>query len=750
MGAALNRVMAAVADRGLAVRNQRGYFMVECPTHPDREPSLSVRPVVGKVWLHCWAGCAKADVREALNLSLADLFDDELDKSRLPKPVVVAEYDYLDENSELLFRVERRFPKGFRQKRPDGKGGWVYSTEGVRRVLYRLPAVLAAVAEGRTVWVAEGEKDVAAIERAGEVATCNPGGVGMGWHPSYGHALKGADVVIVADRDDKGREHARKVLADLEGKARSVILVEAATGKDATDHFAAGHGITDFRPVEQAEPVEPAASSTSSTTEDSDVEPLDEWEDPIPLGALVELPPFPVDVFPSYIAAAVRGVAAEVQVPEDLPGALALSVLSTAAGGRAEVSVRGQWREPLNVQTATAMPPGAGKSPAFRMMVTPVYAAEKALQAAVKEKIKEKERERRQAVARAEEARRKAKTPEEVDTAVDAVRMAEEIEVPVFPRLTADDVTPETAATILADQGGRLAILSAEGTYLEVILGRYSNKPNLELLLKGHAGDRLQVDRRGREEFVERPALTVGLCIQPQLLQDVAASKQMHGRGALARFLFSIPPDLVGHRNVYDPPLVDETVLREYTETMRDLIVGLSEWTDPAIIRLSPGALKVHTDWRAEIEPRLKRGTGDLEALREWASKLAGHTVRLAGLLHLAEQPKDGVRMAISEDTMKRAVTLGRYYVAHAMAAFGVMRAHPLLDSARAVLAWIGDRDGFRLRDVHRGLQRRFNSAEEVAATLALLEDHGFVRRIEAASTGGRKPVLYAVNPKGR
>lgn len=748
MGAALDRVMTAVADRGLTVRNRHGYFMVECPTHPDREPSLSVRPIAGKVWLTCWAGCAKEDVRDALNLSLSDLFDEKADRPRLARAVVVAEYDYTDEHGELLFVQERRFPKGFMPKRPDGKGRWIYNLDGVRRVLYRLPAVLAAVAEGRTVWVVEGEKDVHAIERAGEVATCNPGGSGMGWHSTYGDALKGADVVIVADRDDKGRAHARKVLADLESKARSVILVEAATGKDATDHFAAGHGITDFRPVESDEPA--VSPSTSSAAEESDAAPLDEWEDPIPLGALVELPPFPVDVFPGWMGGAVRGVAAEVQVAEDLPGNLGIAGLATAAGGRAEVLVRGQWREPLNVQTATAMPPGAGKSPAFRMMIAPVYAAEKALQAAVKEKIKEKERERRQAVARAEEARRKAKTPEEVETAVDAVRMAEEIEVPVFPRLTADDVTPETAATILAEQGGRLAILSAEGTYLEVVLGRYSNKPNLELLLKGHAGDRLQVDRRGREEFVERPALTIGLCIQPQLLQDVAASKQMHGRGALARFLFSIPPDLVGHRNVYDPPLVDETVLREYTETMRDLIVSLSEWTDPAIIRLSPGALKVHTDWRAEIEPRLKRGTGDLEALREWASKLAGHTVRLAGLLHLAEHPKDGVRMAISEDTMKRAVTLGRYYVAHAMAAFGVMRAHPLLDSARAVLAWIGDRDGFRLRDVHRGLQRRFNSAEEVAATLTLLEDHGYVRRIEAASTGGRKPVLYAVNPKGR
>ncbi|WP_211212739.1 ATP-binding protein [Nonomuraea coxensis] len=290
--------MAALNERGLAVRNRRGYFMAQCPTHPDREPSLSIRPVVGKVWLHCWAGCDKADVREALNLSLADLFDDELDKSRLPTPVVVAEYDYLDEHGELLFRVERRFPKGFRQKRPDGKGGWVYNTEGVRRVLYRLPAVLAAVAEGRTVWVAEGEKDVAAIERAGEVATCNPGGVGMGWHPSYGDALKGADVVIVADRDDKGREHARRVLADLEGKAKSVVVVEAAAGKDATDHFFAGHTLVDFLPAGEAPTPPPVVTEQEAPrrvrlTKASTIKPRPVrwvWEDRMPSGSITLIP----------------------------------------------------------------------------------------------------------------------------------------------------------------------------------------------------------------------------------------------------------------------------------------------------------------------------------------------------------------------------------------------------------------------------------------------------------------------------
>src|SRR4030095_16983762 len=68
---------------------------------------------------------------------------------------IVATYDYTDEAGKLLFQCVRYQPKDFRQRQPDGKGGWIWNLEGVRRVLYRLPEVL----KSKTVCVAEGEKD---------------------------------------------------------------------------------------------------------------------------------------------------------------------------------------------------------------------------------------------------------------------------------------------------------------------------------------------------------------------------------------------------------------------------------------------------------------------------------------------------------------------------------------------------------------------------------------------------------------
>lgn len=473
------------------------------------------------------------------------------------------------------------------------------------------------------------------------------------------------------------------------------------------------------------------------------------WEDFVPLGTRMALPAFPLDTLPRYIAAMVAGTAEEMQVPADLPGCLALAVLSTAAGGRAEAAIRGTWREPLNVYVAVAMPPGSGKSPVFREVFAPVFAAEREMKMAARDEIAAKEVERRTALENAEKKRREARDPVDIRTAVDAIRMAEEMQVPVLPRLTADDVVPEQAATIMAEQGGRLAIVSAEGTFFEVIMGRYSNgRPNVELVLKAHAGDSHQVDRRGREEIIDRPALTLGIAIQPSMLKDIAAKPQMRGRGVLGRFLFSLPPDLVGTRKI-SPDVISDDVIRNYIDTLKSLITDLSQWTDRAIIPLTPAALKVHTEWRAEIEPRLKLGSGDLESLRDWASKLPGATARIAGLLHLAENPKNGVRRPIEEDTMRRAVELSRYFADHAMAAFGVMRAHPALDDARAVLEWIGDRTRFTPREVQRGLHRRFPTRADVAQPLALLEDHGYLRRVQPApGRPGRPSVSYEVHPE--
>ena len=235
-------------ETGYAPRNGSGDW--RCPAHDDHKASLSVTNGDGKVLLCCQAGCDTDRVLEALHLSRGDLFDSngQVDGARTR---IVATYGYVDEEGHDLFEVVRFDPKDFRQRRRASDGSWDWRLGNTRRVLYRLPAVRAAVAEGRTVFVVEGEKDVHAIEAAGEVATCNPGGAGK-WRRDYIAALAGAEeIVVVADQDEPGRAHARSVVEALAPVASRIILAEPTIGKDVAEHLGAGRTLDELAVLKQ-------------------------------------------------------------------------------------------------------------------------------------------------------------------------------------------------------------------------------------------------------------------------------------------------------------------------------------------------------------------------------------------------------------------------------------------------------------------------------------------------------------------
>ena len=260
-------------------------WTARCPAHEDRNPSLSIAEGDdSRVLLKCFAGCSPESIVASIGVQMTDLFSDN---DNLKVSDVVAEYPYVDEQGEILYVVERLFPKSFRQKRPDGQGGWVYRLNDVRRIPYRLPNVLAAAARGDTVYVVEGEKDVAAIERVGSTATTNSGGAGK-WRSDYSKHLSGAQVVVVADADDAGRKHARQVAASVGRYANRVTVVEPAEGKDIAEHLGAGRTLEELVPLNAD--VLPATSNRSSTLRS--VPPADVITLNVPLrSAVVPSPP---------------------------------------------------------------------------------------------------------------------------------------------------------------------------------------------------------------------------------------------------------------------------------------------------------------------------------------------------------------------------------------------------------------------------------------------------------------------------
>ncbi len=274
-----------ILDRLEGTRKSGGEWMARCPGHDDRDASLSVKEGEEGVLLKCHAGCETSDVVSAMDLQMKDLFYNSRPSNGADEPEGV--YLYEDETGAPLYEVVRFSGKRFFQRLPESTGFGIGDT---RRVLWHLPELLAAPPH-RYVFIVEGEKDVLAIESKGGIATCNPGGAGK-WKEEYGDLLAGRHVLVVVDKDEPGRRHAAQVISSLEGKAATVKAVEAATGKDAADHIAAGHELLDMPEVE-LEPVDGIVLTRFDKVERREVEWLPGFENYFAYGAIATLMGWP-------------------------------------------------------------------------------------------------------------------------------------------------------------------------------------------------------------------------------------------------------------------------------------------------------------------------------------------------------------------------------------------------------------------------------------------------------------------------
>jgi replicative DNA helicase len=477
-------------------------------------------------------------------------------------------------------------------------------------------------------------------------------------------------------------------------------------------------------------------------------------EPPTPLSPAAKLPPFPAAVLPGWLGDHVVALARATQTPLDLGGTLALAMLATCAGGRVVVEVRRGWREPTNLYVAPALPPGNRKSAVHEATTRPLRDVEATLAEEARAVIAESAMQKDIATKAAEKARNAASGAQGdqrdrlTAEAVAAAQLVEAITVPVLPRLLADDVTPEAAVSLLADHGGRISIVSAEGGIFDILAGRYSasGMPNLDWALKGHAGDPLRVDRKGRSpEYIPHPALTMLLTVQLAVLDAIGRNGSFRGRGLLARFLYSLPESTVGRRDVDAEPISDELSER-YQRSVRALALTLAEWTDPAVLTLTPEAAAILLDYERRIEPRLGPD-GDLgyaDLVTEWASKVVGAAARIAGLLHLAGNLDRGWSQPIDADSITAAVRLAEYYTAHAVAAFDRMAADPMAADASYLLTVIRrlGAETVSQRDLFTSASRaRFRKVGDLAGPLRLLDEHGYLLRLPTAErTGPGRP----------
>lgn len=332
----------------------------------------------------------------------------------------------------------------------------------------------------------------------------------------------------------------------------------------------------------------------------------------------------------------------------------------------------------------------------------------------------------------------------------ETVNMPDELRAPM---LFVEDVTPETMQKLLAEQGGRMGVLSDEPGLFRILGGLYSGGggASLEVFLKGHAGSALKVNRAARSVFVDRPAVSMSLMVQPDLMNDLAGSNQFRASGLMARFLWAVPATNVGKRNVYDRYRIPPEVQDGYAHAVEAMLAGFQ--TDPeapdkpTTLTLDDCAEELWLEFAQEVEDQQGEG-GTFDAIRDWTSKLPGAVARIAALLVLAAGGLE--RRAVGMDAMYQAITLGRLLTEHTKAAFSLLGADAQEADAIAVLKWVRSNglEEFTQREAQKAMESRFRSVDKLKKAIDKLRDQDCVRISKRRNQGTNKPtIVIQVNP---
>jgi hypothetical protein len=471
---------------------------------------------------------------------------------------------------------------------------------------------------------------------------------------------------------------------------------------------------------------------------------VQEFREFIPLSGSEPLPPFPINevnrvcpVVGEFIFAASESI----QTSLDLVGCCTLGVLETACGGRYPVRIPSGHIERPCLYIAPIAPPSERKSGVIAAVTAPLvdfeneYNKKNALEVSKSESIK------RLLLGRIAKAEQEAIKGNAIGNDLNKLHTELANFKALEPlRLFGADVTPEKLADMLKKQGGVFALISAEGGGIFENIGRYSDKGGLEIYLNAYSGDRVCVDRKTSDSIViDNPTLNIVAPCQPSVIADLFSDRGKAERGLLSRMLFVKCYSLLGKRTAFSEP-ISESVLTNY----RNLVTNMLSSTESFELQFDNGGLEVYRRFFDEIEKN-----SELSFMLEWAGKLPGQMIRLAGLIHCMTSFSQGKKPSlISADEANCAVALARFFLAHAKAVYSSQKEPIEIKNARYLWERIKSLKSlsFCKRDLIRKIQNK--SDFDISESLNILYNRGYIILNNIIEGKGRPTEMIIINPE--
>lgn len=466
----------------------------------------------------------------------------------------------------------------------------------------------------------------------------------------------------------------------------------------------------------------------------------------------------------------VNSMAEALQAPPESALALVVAVAAFATARSHEVEMVAGYQEPLALWVAVLDLPGTKKTALLHRIAQPLHAwladERKALVAPLAT-YRERREGMHACLSALRAAQAKAKPPRDpAELQREAEALAVELETMPdlhMPALLVTEATSEGIRDVLENDGEKCLLLASEADVLDVLLGRYAKdgKPSLGMVCSSWSGEPVTVGRVGRTVRLERPALGVALCIQPEGISGFLGNAQARGRGAVDRLWLISAQTRRGERAV-DPPSLPPDLANWWEARVRALLdrpwsgrtcLGsdgvVRSQAQPRVLTLATEARALWMDWRRLHEPRLKPGDGDLAGCAGFADKLPGTLARLAAVLALLA---DAEAKMVDGECMAAALAWGEWLLDHHRHAMGDVAASPSLRAACRLLSSLRRHPVAELT-AREALRRLDGSsatatAENVKPALTELVDRGWLRpSLDDGHTTGRPSERFDVHP---
>ena len=460
------------------------------------------------------------------------------------------------------------------------------------------------------------------------------------------------------------------------------------------------------------------------------------WKEQKPLMRVV--PPsevFPVEALGPILGDAAREMAKVIQAPLAICCQSVLAAASLAVQGHGNIVIDGR-SSPLSEFFLSIAPSGERKSAVDKSAL----AAHRDFQEKLREQYKAKELEYRNSLEVYECSRKNIlKGKEEAGKKKSSLdKLGQPPKRPPSPIMFVEEPTYEGLVKLLEDCLPSIGVFSDEGG--RFIGGHAMNKDNVMKTVAGFNGmwDGMPITRSRAQDgnsVLHGRRVSMHLLMQPAVSQQLFSNNLILDQGLLSRCLISWPESTAGSRKYRETNLGQQPAIIAFNQRMsriceRDLPTtpDAPQELKPREISLSSEAKKAWIEFHNENERDLAPEM-PFESIRGFANKAPEHAARLAGVISLFENIDSSV---VSEQHIKSAILLAKYYRSEALRLFHSGALEPDLVLAQMLLDWLkkNSKNEIALTEIYQKGPSAIRQAATSKRLMRILIDHGWAIEI--------------------